>query len=216
MKWFPFRRRIPTLPPLDGYNRWASSYAAVSNPIKDLSDKLVEKWLPDLADKTFLDAGCGPGKFCALAAERGASGIVGVDLSPVMIEQAVQHCPSGSFICDSIVHAPLPSGHIDVALTALMLGHVEDLNAALEKITAALAPGGLLIVTDFHPFATLQNASRTFRDTSGKQYAVQHHLHLFEDYFRIIQSLPLIATDFEEPRYNGNPVVFGLRMQKIP
>jgi malonyl-CoA O-methyltransferase len=216
MKWFPFKRKSPTLPPLDGYNRWAPTYAGASNPVKDLSDGLVEKWLPDLTDRTFLDAGCGPGKFCSLAAERGASGILGIDLSPAMIDRAIVHCPSGTFRCDNILKAPLPSGVIDVALAALILGHIEDLKAALEKITAALRPGGVLIITDFHPFATLQNAERTFRDASGRHYTVQHHLHLFEAYFKVIQALPLIVTEFEEPSYKGFPVVFGLCIQKIP
>ena len=99
MKWPWIEKKIVILPPLEGYERWASTYQKTSNPVKNSSLGLIEKMLPSFAGKNILDAGCGPGSFCRLAEERGASRIVGVDLSPAMIEEAKKNCARSEFRC---------------------------------------------------------------------------------------------------------------------
>ena len=50
---------------------------------------LMRRLIDDgLADRTILDLGCGSGRFSVEALKNGASSIVGVDLSPVMIATA--------------------------------------------------------------------------------------------------------------------------------
>jgi malonyl-CoA O-methyltransferase len=212
MKWLKAKKEVPVLTALEGYNLWASSYSNESNPIKNLSDSFVEKFLPDLTDKIVLDAGCGTGKFCRLAEEKRASKIVGLDLSPAMIKEAQLSCRSTEFICSEISTAPLKESHYDVIICALVLGHIADVHAALENLLRGLKSGGSIIITDFHPFLTLARSKRTFKDkSSGKTYEVQHHLHMFTDYFECFKKHNVRIENFEEPLFQGNPVVFGIR-----
>ena len=44
--------------------------------------------LPDFKDKRVLDLGCGYGWHCIYAAEKGASSVVGIDISRKMLEVA--------------------------------------------------------------------------------------------------------------------------------
>jgi malonyl-CoA O-methyltransferase len=201
--------------PLEAYNQWASSYVHESNPVKSLSDELVEKMLPPLNGKRLLDAGCGPGKFCKYAAEQNAASIAGIDLSPSMIEEARKYCPSADLKVSDLASARFPVNNFDVIICALVLGHLEELNPALQTLIDALDDGGNLIITDFHPFLTLTQAKRTFRDPrSGKQAEVRHYLHLFEEYITCFVENGLSIEAWHEPQFNGVPVVFGIRLKK--
>ena len=50
--------------------------------------EVLERVLPQLKDKSILDLGCGYGWHCKYAANKGASKIVGVDISTKMLELA--------------------------------------------------------------------------------------------------------------------------------
>lgn len=216
MKWpWSATKIVKSLSPLEGYNLWAHTYNEESNPIKNLSDQMVEKFLPDLAGKNVLDAGCGSGKFCLIAEKNNASKILGIDLSPKMIELTRPHCLSSELRCDDISISPIEKNAYDVIICALVLGHIENLKPALSNLLTGLKKGGILIVTDFHPFLTLLKSKRTFKDTkSGETYEISHYLHLFEEYFKLFREYEAIVQELEEPLFNGSPVVFGMKVMK--
>ena len=216
MGWFLKNKKAEVLSPLEGYDQWASSYHLESNPIKKFSDDLVETLLPDLQGKRVLDAGCGTGKFCTYAEKQNALKISGIDLSPNMIERSRENCPSGDFRCEDLSIASLKEKEFDVIICALVLGHLEKLSPVLDKLLKALDNGGVLILTDFHPFLTLMQAKRTFRNPfTGRHFEVRHYLHLFRDYFTCFINHRVSVEAWNEPLYNGKPVVFGIRVKKI-
>jgi malonyl-CoA O-methyltransferase len=217
VKWLWNRnKKAETLSPLDGYNLWAATYQHESNPIKNLSDKLVEQLLPDLKDKSFLDAGCGTGKFCGLAQQRNAAQITGIDLSPAMVEVARQLNTKIEFQCGDLSSISIKENQYDIIVCALVLGHLEFLSPCLDNLLKALRPDGTLIITDFHPVLTLLKAKRTFKDLhSGKSFEVIHHLHLFQEYFNYFKKYQLIVEELQESVFNNTPVVFAIRVKKI-
>ena len=200
-------KKIKRLSPLEGYNKWATTYHVEDNPIKNLSDEFIKSDLPDLTGKSVLDAGCGTGKFCTIAAARGAGFVKGIDLSPVMIEQAKINCPKGKFECVDLSSAYLEK--FDVVVCGLVLGHIDSLEPTLKKLINALSPGGHIILTDFHPYQTMMKARRTFRH-NGKTFEVTHSLHTLNEYFALLKSSNITVTRFKEPAFNGNPVIFGI------
>ena len=210
------RKAIQVLSPLEGYNRWAATYSQESNPIKNLSDNLIEKFLPDLHGKTILDAGCGTGKFCSFAEKSKASNVIGIDLSPAMIEFAKTQSATTEFRCGSLIDVMIEESYFDVIICALVLGHLENLTTALTCLLKGLKKNGVLIITDFHPFLTLLQSKRTFRDSvTGNNFEVRHHLHLFQEYVRCFNENGVIIETLEEPYFKNTPVVFGVRVKKI-
>jgi malonyl-CoA O-methyltransferase len=215
MKWWPFKKEMKILSPLEGYNLWASTYHTESNPIKNLSDDFIKKHLPHLKEKSVMDAGCGTGKFCSIAEQQGASKILGLDLSPVMIDVAKTNCRITKFTCGDLSSATLEENNFDIIICALVLGHIENLTPALDHLLKALKNGGALIITDFHPFLTLLQSKRTFQDQrSGKHFEVRHHLHLFQSYFTILHEHAAVVEMLEEPIFNNTPVIFGMVIRK--
>jgi len=209
-----FSRKTRKLNPLEGYNLWAQTYAKEANPIKKYSDELISTWLGDLKGKSVLDVGCGAGKFCQFARERGASKIVGTDLSPKMIDETKSHCPGAEFIVKDLSKETV-SGQFDVVISALVLGHIANLDFALTNLTNNLVPDGVLLITDFHPFQTMKGAKRTFKDEKSNQNVeIEHHLHLFEKYFAILSKSNACIDELVEPKWKGEPVVFGMKIRK--
>ena len=84
---------MPTLPVLEpdaAYALWAANYPAYAhNPLMQAEERAMLALLPTtLKGSRVLDAGCGSGRYLAHAWRRGASVLVGVDLSEPMLRRA--------------------------------------------------------------------------------------------------------------------------------
>jgi SAM-dependent methyltransferase len=94
-----------------------------------------------------LEVGCGLGDLIAgLACSRR----VGVDVSARMIELAEERHPGVEFHVADVEHDPLPEGPFDTILLSDVVGHLDDIERALDRLTPLLAPGGRVIVTYYN------------------------------------------------------------------
>lgn len=207
ISWF---KRIRKLSPLHGYNKWAETYHVEDNPIKNLSDEFIKNELPDLREKSILDAGCGTGRSCKIAIDQRAAIVKGIDLSPKMIDEARKNCPGAEFQCADLSVVEIKEKY-DVVICGLVLGHIENVEPVLTKLVNSLKPGGSIILTDFHPYQTMMKAKRTFKDQmSGRTFEIKHNLHQLEGYFALLKHLGIEIKHTSAPSYKGNPVIFGI------
>jgi malonyl-CoA O-methyltransferase len=214
LRWFK-KKKTRVLSPKEGYDLWALSYAQESNPIKNLSNKLVESMLPELCDKSVLDAGCGTGHFCGYAHQHQAARVIGFDLSQVMLDQAKKNCPSAQLYRGDISTFS-DQEPVDVIICALVIGHVEDISTLFTNFSALVKPGGYLILTDFHPFLTQQGAKRTFKNPETEQISeIKHYLHPLEEVTKLAVSSGFRIEDLQEPKWNNVPAVYGLKALKL-
>lgn len=105
--------------------------------------------LPDGA--RVLDAGTGPGRIPrALAAERPAWTIDGVDLEPRMIEHARQQDPDGrvTFTVGDVAALPYPDATFDLIVSSISQHHWADVEGGIRDLRRVLRPGGLLWIYD--------------------------------------------------------------------
>ncbi len=118
----------------------------------------LQSMLPDLRGRRVLDLGCGFGWFCRWARENGAASVLGVDVSERMLARA-RADTSGADTMDAAIsyqqadleHLDLPTGAFDLAYSSLAFHYLENLGALLERVHAALAPGGKLVFSVEHP-----------------------------------------------------------------
>ena len=199
------------------YDLWAPAYDEEMNPLQKLEARLIRRLLPPLDDATtMLDVGCGAGRVMLQALHRGARIVVGTDLSMGMLQRAAVLDPpaTGVVRCDASA-LPVAPGRFHLVTCALMMGHSPDMPGALAEIVRALAPGGILVLTDFHPEATRHGWERTFTDpASGRVHAIEQHLHPIAAYREALEAAGLVEEDLDERWYDGVPVVFGLRARK--
>ncbi len=200
---------------MEGYRRWASDYGREPNALQQLEAAALERLMPDVEGLRVLDLGGGKGRVCRQVLELGARRAVAADLTLAMLtgDDSFQ---GPKLVAPAAGPLPFPVGAFDLVVCALVLGHVESLEDALVSAAGALAPGGHLLISDFHPYATLRGWQRTFTDPGGgKTRAITQHLHLFSDYLHILRREGLEIEAMEEPLWQGSPVVFVLRARKI-
>lgn len=159
----------------EAYARWAPTYPREpANEMMRLDQREVLRLLPDVRGLRVLDVGCGAGRYLDLLAERGASRLVGLDPEPAMLARTAGRAPVA---CAGLPRLPLPSAAFDLAVCALVVGHLPDLPGALSELARVLRPGGTLVYSDVHPAGATLGWRRTFRALDGREYAVRHVVH---------------------------------------
>ncbi|MGY1495325.1 class I SAM-dependent methyltransferase [Streptomyces sp. QTS52] len=108
-------------------------------------DWLIER-LPPTART--LDVGSGTGRPTAAALVAAGHTVLGVDVSPVMVELATRQVPEAEFRCGDIRELPLDADSFDgvcVFFSLLQMTRAEQ-SALLRRLTLALRPGGHLVL----------------------------------------------------------------------
>jgi len=108
-----------------------------------------------VAGRRILDAGCGSGPLFAALRDRGAI-VTGIDKSAAMVELARRRLGDDADLQVAELGGPLPfpSDTFDDVTASLVLHYLEDWGPALGELRRVLKPGGRLIVSVDHPFAT--------------------------------------------------------------
>lgn len=94
-----------------------------------------------------LEVGCGLGD---LLAGLSASEPIGLDISPRMIEIARARHPGLDLRVADVERDALPQGPFDAIVLSDVIGHLDDIQRALERLRPLLAPGGRMIVTYYN------------------------------------------------------------------
>ncbi|WP_329403083.1 class I SAM-dependent methyltransferase [Streptomyces melanogenes] len=112
-----------------------------------------------------LDAGCGTGR--ALPPLRDAVGpggtVLGLDLTPEMLEEAVQagRDRAGCLALGDVARLPVRSGALDAVFGAGLISHLPEPEANLRELARVVRPGGQLAL--FHPIGRAALAARQGR-----------------------------------------------------
>jgi ubiquinone/menaquinone biosynthesis C-methylase UbiE len=115
-----------------------------------------------------LDAGCGTGRaLTPLRAAVGPSGtVVGVDLTPAMLEAAVRagRDRDGLLLLADVAALPLRSASLDAVFAAGLVAHLHHPADGLRELARVVRPGGTLAL--FHPIGRAALAARQGRSIS--------------------------------------------------
>ncbi len=90
-----------------------------------------------------LDAGCGSGVACRVAAELGAT-VTGVDVTPRLIEIARDRVPAGTFLVGEIENLPVDDAAFDVVTAFASIMFASDPQAALVELARVAKPEGTI------------------------------------------------------------------------
>ena len=199
-----------------GYQMWAPSYGNPPNRFQQIEHDALTALLPPVHGCTVLDLGCGTGRTTMTLLDRGAALVVGVDRSRPMLRRAVDGGGRDArWLVADAAAVPLADSAIDVVVCGLMLGHVMDLRGPIDEVARVLRPGGALVVSDFHPLATLRGWRRTVTDpATGREHEFEQHTHLLSDYADAFERHRMVIEALREPRHDGQSVAFVLRARK--
>ena len=113
----------------------------------------IRALLPDLHGLEIVDLGCGFGWFCRWAAEQGAAGVLGLDVSDKMLERARAETTDTRIRYDraDLEKLQLPKASFDLVYSSLAFHYIEDFAGLLANIRQSLKPSGRLIFSIEHP-----------------------------------------------------------------
>lgn len=120
-----------------------------------LEQPAMQALLPDVTGKRILDLGCGAGELCQALCSRGATEVVGVDLSARMLAlaNATPH-ESIVFYNQAIEDFHAPEESFDLIVSSLTLHYVRDFQQVVSRIACWLRQGGHFILSMEHPVVT--------------------------------------------------------------
>lgn len=116
----------------------------------------LKPMFPPLKGKHVLDLGCGYGWHCKFSADQGAQKVLGIDLSPKMIAEALKRnaSPKIEYRVCGIEEYEYPPHAWDLAISNLALHYAEDLEMIFQNVHRTLKPGGTFLFNIEHPTFT--------------------------------------------------------------
>ena len=138
--------------------------ALVAEAYEPVSDAfLAEQASRRQRPRTVLDVGCGPGFTTALLARVLApQRLIGIDSSSPSLDAARARVPGARFHRHDATVTPLPGAPADVIYARLVLAHLPDPLATLERWRGGLAPRGVLLVEDLEDIDSPDGALRAY------------------------------------------------------
>jgi ubiquinone/menaquinone biosynthesis C-methylase UbiE len=110
-------------------------------------ERILER-VPIDGSTRVLDVGCGAGRFCRIARDRGAT-VAGLDATSEFIEIAAQRTPDGEFAVGEMQALPWPDDSFDVVIGFHSFFLAADMAAALREARRVTRPGGTVALTIF-------------------------------------------------------------------
>jgi SAM-dependent methyltransferase len=111
-------------------------------------------FLPALANKRVLDAGCGPGFYSAYCLQQGAS-VTAFDFNDEFVTYTKERTEGKAEVLQADLAEPLSfaeDSSFDLIICALVLHYLEDWLPTLKEFRRVLKPKGQLVFSTHHPF----------------------------------------------------------------
>jgi ubiquinone/menaquinone biosynthesis C-methylase UbiE len=170
------------------YNNWASQYDTNKNKTRDLDAQACRQVLKDYSFSDVVELGCGTGKNTLFLSEK-AEKIMAVDFSEAMLAKARKKIknPNVIFKQADITQAwDVPDEFADLISVNLVLEHIRELKPFFARAQRKLKPGGILFVSELHPYKQYSGTKARYTDKSGLQ-ELETYVHHLTDYLEAAQ-----------------------------
>jgi len=120
------------------------------------SDPVLWRYLGNVENQVILDAGCGTGYLCRKLLELKPKKIIGVDLSPKMIEQCIKNQKEVSSITEYRVDSintlhTIEDDSIDKLVSNYVIMDAPNLGDTVKSFYRVLKPGAHAVIIFLHP-----------------------------------------------------------------
>ena len=147
-----------------------------------------------------LDAACGTGRHAEYLGSIGHE-VIGVDVTPEMLEVARTKVPAARFELADVTALPLPDDSVDLAVCALVLTHFTALEAPLTEIARVVRTGGHVVISDVHPFMVMLGSQAVDTVDDGSSGFTRNYIHQVSDYLAAFRRAGLDVVQCLEPTW---------------
>ena len=148
-----------------------------------------------------LELGCGTGKNTALLAKV-AEAVHVFDFSEGMLSRARARVSARNVVFQrwdlSRIPWPMDGASADLATFNLVLEHIESLDPLFVEAARCLAPGGVLHVSELHPFRQYEGTQARFEDAAGNEVKVAAYTHHLSEFIEAGRRAGMRFVDLKE------------------
>ncbi|MEL6104917.1 MAG: class I SAM-dependent methyltransferase [Planctomycetota bacterium] len=175
----------------DAYQRLAEGYSMRAETKAENGyneHPAMRRCVGDVNDLCILDAGCGPGFLTRDLLAAGARRVIGVDVSPKMIQMARQRVGMAAefLIADLGQPLELSSNQFDLVVSSLALDYIRDWSTPLQGFHRLLKADGRLVFSVQHPMGSY----KWFKPPSA------FGVHYCETSWRGFTEEPVVVPDY--------------------
>lgn len=223
-------RGYPTLSVTEGYSAWAETY---DDTVLDLMDLRIAEALASVCwgeHAQALDLACGTGRLGAWLRKKGVAAVDGVDITPAMLARAEARGAYRALMSGPVTTVDRPDCAYRLICQSLADEHLPDLGPLYAEAFRLAAPGGAFVLLGYHPWFLMSGMPTHFRDGSGRDLAIESHVHLFADHAEAALNAGWTLAELKEqlvdeawieakPKWavhRGRPISFGWVWRKAP
>lgn len=140
-------------------------------------DPVFDARIRALAPTSALEVGCGEGRYCRKLRDLGCDA-TGLDPVEALVDAAKRRDPAGTYVTGFSEDLPFADDSFDLVYSVMVLGNVNDLQAAISQMARVVKPGGQVLIIERTSFATASFASkpRTCEQTGQKLNVISNYL----------------------------------------
>ncbi len=183
----------------NAYNAWAAIYDTNRNKTRDLDGVITTKILSNYSFDNVLEIGCGTGKNTLWLAEQ-ARQIWAMDFSKEMLAKLktkLGDYPLNLYQTDIQQPWPIEDQQVDLAITNLVLEHLQDLNFIFEEAARVLQSKGLFFVSELHPIKQYLGSKAQFEQDGATQF-LDCYVHHISEYLESAKAAGFECIDLQE------------------
>ena len=164
-----------------------AGYRNLRDNLVALHENVIQPMLPALvpnaSGKRVVDLGCGDGFYCGIAADQGATQVIGIDPSEKMLHVARER-NSGDriqYVQAFAEDAKVDPQSVDLVVSILALHYVEDFEPVLASVWDWLRPGGEFVYVAEHPVVTAPDPWEGYTTTDDDVEVAWLLTHYFDE-----------------------------------
>lgn len=181
------------------YDAWAAIYDTNENKTRDLDAFITRKVLSNYSFENVLEIGCGTGKNTSWLAER-AKEVWAMDFSKEMLAKLkakLGDYPLNLYETDIQKPWPVQNQQVDLAITNLVLEHIQNLSFIFEQAARVLQVGGIFFVSELHPMKQYLGSKARFEQGEQTQ-VLDCYIHHISDYLEPARLAGFECLDLQE------------------
>lgn len=155
-------------------------------------DRMIPNLLPALTDRRAFELADGVGKYAPRMKDHGAKMVVATEIGAGMtnpITDAVNHV---YMLRAAIYRLPFEDNVFDFGVANLLTPYQGNVMQAFKEISRVMAPGGTIIITDFHPFGSYAKRG------TARVKPVESSFRGLADYYKAARLSGMRVTDIRE------------------
>jgi SAM-dependent methyltransferase len=176
------KRGYPIVDVREGYRDWVPTYEQTVHDEMDLRLLNRLKSMDWSSANCILDLACGTGRIGQWLRERSRAAIVGVDLTPEMLEVARGKGVYRSLHVAEVSCTGLSGETYDLAMQSLADEHLPDLRPLYHELARVTKPLGHFVIVGFHPQFLMAGMPTHFDRAPGEPVTIRSYVHLLSDH----------------------------------